>query len=125
MTEPGGFALPGFSPLIFFQKDFTMAFDLKGFRRIAQGPTIPGVTGRNSTISKYMYVTNDDLSTVKAAGYFNALTGNGTAQQVIKGDQVDCTLVVNGTALRFDFIFDTVTSTAVTIKQAGATGTGD
>ena len=102
-----------------------MAFDLKGFRRIAQGPTIPGATGRNSTISKYMYVTNDDLATVKTAGYFNSLTGNGTAQQVIKGDMVDGTLVVNGVALRYDFIFDTVSSTAVTIKQAGALGGGD
>ena len=102
-----------------------MAFDLKGFRRIAQGPTLPGVTGRNSTISKYMYVTNDDLATITAASYFNSLTGNGTAQQVVKGDQVDCTLVVNGVALRYDFIFDTVSSTVVTIKKAGLAGGGD
>lgn len=98
-------------------------FDMKGFRRIAQGPTIG--TGRNSTFSKYMYVTNDDLATVTAAGYFNALTGVGAAQQVVKGDQMDATLDVDGTIQRVDFIFDSVTSTAVTVKRAGTTGAGD
>jgi hypothetical protein len=100
-----------------------MAFDLKNFRRIAQGPTIG--TGRNSTFSKYMYISNDDLATVKTAGYFNSLTGTGTAQQVVKGDQIDCTLALSTTPVRFDLIIDSVTATAVTVKQAGATGTGD
>ena len=100
-----------------------MAFDLKGFRRIAQGPTIG--TGRNSTYSKYMYVTNDDLSAVTTAGYFNSLTGNGAAQQVIKGDQIDATLDVDGTIIRIDFIVDSVSSAAVTVKRSGTGGAGD
>jgi hypothetical protein len=104
------------------QRDLIMAFDLKGFRRIAQGPTIG--TGRNSTYSKYMYVTNDDLSQVTTAGYFNSLVTTAGIQ-VIRGDQVDATLDVDGTIIRIDFIFDSVTATTVSIKRAGTVGAGD
>ena len=100
-----------------------MAFDIKGFRRYAQGPTIG--TGRNSTFSKYIYVTNDDLPTVTSANYFNSLTGNGTAQQVVKGDQIDMTLALSTTPIRIDFIFDSVSAIAVTVKRAGTAGAGD
>lgn len=102
-----------------------MTFDIKGLRRIAQGPTI-GV-GRNSTLSKFMYAhPTDDLAAVTTAGYFNALTStNPTAVQVVKGDQIDMSLTVATVPLRYDFIVDGVTSTVVSVKRAGAAGAGD
>ena len=67
-----------------------MAFNAFGFKTISHIGTINGSAG--SMRSLHAYVTNDDAAAVAASGYFNEV-----ADRIQTGDQVHCSLDLDGT----------------------------
>ncbi|TCT34647.1 hypothetical protein [Martelella mediterranea] len=87
-----------------------MAFNIKGFRTVDYIPHPSGEAGAN--LGKHVYATNDDPAAIETAGYFNDLA---TYKWVKTGDQIDCTLDLDGTPMRRNYIVTSVTSGVVAI----------
>ncbi|TPW33239.1 hypothetical protein FJU08_01355 [Martelella alba] len=86
-----------------------MAFDVKGFRTVDFMYNPSGAAGAN--LGVHNYVTNDDTAAVETAGYFNDLT-----DRVKKGDHIDCTLDLDGTPMRRNYIVLSNTGGVVAIS---------
>lgn len=87
-----------------------MAFNVKGFRTVDFIPHFSGEAGTN--LGKHVYCTDDDTAAVQTAGYFNALA---TYKWVKKGDQIDCSLDLDGTPTRRNYIVTNVAAGVVTV----------
>lgn len=87
-----------------------MAFNIKGFRTVDYIPHPSGDAGSN--MGKHVYATEDDTAGVETAGYFNELA---PYKWVKKGDQIDCSLNIDGTPLRRNYIVTSVAAGVVAI----------
>ncbi|WP_319519824.1 hypothetical protein [uncultured Martelella sp.] len=85
-----------------------MAFNVKGFRTIDYMTNPSGEAGANLAVHKY--VTNDDTAAVETAGYFNDLSS-----RVKKGDHIDCTLDLDGTVMRRNYVVSSNSAGVVAI----------
>lgn len=93
-----------------------MAFNAYGFKTISHIGTIDGSAGTMRSL--HGYVTNDDAAAVAASGYFNAV-----ANRIKTGDQVQCSLDLDGTpALRTYLLTNTagVITTTLSVATAAA-----
>lgn len=90
-----------------------MAYVATGFWTAHQIGTVDGTAG--SMRAKHCYVTNDDAATVETAGYFNALAG-----RLKVGDQIDCSLDIDGTPALRSYIVSSNDGSVVGITISAA-----
>jgi hypothetical protein len=91
-----------------------MAYAASGLKMIAAGGAVGTAPG--NVKNKYFYASNDTAATVEGAGYFNSAAG-----LLNVGDQIDCSLDVDGTPVRKDYIVSANTGSAVTITLQSST----
>lgn len=77
-----------------------MPFSVKNLNRVAEGGETPGNTSPGNRQTLWIYATNDAVSVVEAANYFNPARPQGMA----KGDLIDAAIAVGGTIVRKDYV---------------------
>lgn len=86
-----------------------MAFDADGFYTISHIGTVdPATPGTMRNL--HAYVTNDDAAALETSNYFLPLY-----DRLKVGDQVHCSLDMDGTPAGKSYVFSTVSSTSVLI----------
>lgn len=86
-----------------------MAFDVNGFRTLSHIGTVTTSTpGSNRNF--HAYVTNDDAAAVETGNYFLALW-----ERLKVGDQIHCSLDMDGTPAGKSYVVSASSSTTVSI----------
>lgn len=87
-----------------------MAFVFAQFKPISHIGAIG--TGPGSVRQLCSYITNDDAATVEATGYFNSL-----AKQLSVGDQILCSLDLDGTPQFKAYMVSAISAGVVTVVK--------
>lgn len=91
-----------------------MAFVVSGFKTITHIGSVDGAAGANR--SMHGYVTNDDAAAVEAANYFLSIHA-----RLKVGDQIHCSLDMDGTPIGRSYVVTASASTGVTVTRFSAT----